>query len=415
MRRFETNYRLGENDTASPETFNSRFKDLDDRLNDHDELRGEILQLRDTVLYQAAQRIDDFILPALDSVREIQSSGFLIAGIAESSAVSFVEGEVSIAVDQDMKSIFRPTAFVALVRHDTADDWAVARVMEYHEDTGVLDLDILAVSGAAGPHEDVIVSATGGGAAGQIAFLNATKAAMEQAVTKRNEAVAAKEASDANALATAADRIATGEDRLATGADRLAAEGAAEAAALSAGSVDLTAFAKKDGSTAFTGVQSGVDPDGEADGQQLTTAAWVIAYIASVVTALKASASAIWAGTSDALFTTPKNIADSHAFQTLTDASTINWNMASGYNAKVTLGGSRTLGAPTNAIEGRTYVLRVIQDNNGTRTLAFNAAFDFGEAGAPTITTGANKHCMIVATCIDASTPKFATSFWPGA
>lgn len=415
MRRFETNYRLGENDTASPETFNSRFKDLDDRLNDHDELRGEILQLRDTVLYQAAQRIDDFILPALDSVREIQSSGFLVTGIAESSAVSFVEGEVSIAVDQDMKSIFRPTAFVALVRHDTADDWAVARTLDYHEDTGVLDLDILAVSGAAGPHEDVIVSATGGGAAGQIAFLNATRAAMEQAVTKRNEAVAAKETSDANALATAADRIATGEDRLATGADRLAAEGAAEAAALSAGSVDLSVLVKKDGSTAFTGVQSGVDPDGGATGQQLTTAAWVIAFVASAVAAIKASASAIWAGTSDALFTTPKNIADSHAFQTLTDSSTISWNMASGYNAKVTLGGNRTLGAPTNSIEGRTYMLRVIQSSPGTRTLAFNSCFDFGEAGAPTITTGTGKHCMIVATCVDSSTPKFATSFWPGA
>jgi hypothetical protein len=59
----------------------------------------------------------------------------------------------------------------------------------------------------------------------------------------------------------------------------------------------------------------------------------------------------------------------SSAFQTLTDAATIAWDMSAGFNAKVTLGGNRIIGTPTNPIEGRTYTLQLIQDGTGSRTI----------------------------------------------
>jgi hypothetical protein len=37
------------------------------------------------------------------------------------------------------------------------------------------------------------------------------------------------------------------------------------------------------------------------------------------------------------------------------------------------------------------YILRVTQDGTGSRTLAYNAAFKFGTAGAPVLTTTASK------------------------
>ena len=55
--------------------------------------------------------------------------------------------------------------------------------------------------------------------------------------------------------------------------------------------------------------------------------------------------------------------------------------------ASVTLTANRTLGAPTNLVDGAIYVLTVIQDAGGTNTLAYNAIFDFGAAGAPDLTT----------------------------
>jgi len=74
----------------------------------------------------------------------------------------------------------------------------------------------------------------------------------------------------------------------------------------------------------------------------------------------------------------------------LTDAATIAWDLSLGPSARVTLGGNRTLGAPTNGIAGNVYHLRVIQDGAGGRTLAYNAVFDWPAGVAPTVAAGSN-------------------------
>lgn len=63
---------------------------------------------------------------------------------------------------------------------------------------------------------------------------------------------------------------------------------------------------------------------------------------------------------------------------TLTDAANIDWAVGAAQSAKVTLGGNRTFNAPTGLVAGALYVLRVIQDGTGSRTLAWNAVFKFG-------------------------------------
>lgn len=76
----------------------------------------------------------------------------------------------------------------------------------------------------------------------------------------------------------------------------------------------------------------------------------------------------------------------------LTDAATIAVDGgASGKVFTVTLAGNRTVGAPTNIKQYETYTFRITQDGTGTRTLTWNAAFKFGGAGAPTLTTTAGK------------------------
>lgn len=75
--------------------------------------------------------------------------------------------------------------------------------------------------------------------------------------------------------------------------------------------------------------------------------------------------------------------------QTLSDGATISWDLADG-SAKVTLGGNRTLAAPTNMIAGRTYGLRVTQDGSGSRLISsWNAVYQFAGGTAPTLTTTA--------------------------
>ena len=79
-----------------------------------------------------------------------------------------------------------------------------------------------------------------------------------------------------------------------------------------------------------------------------------------------------------------------NAEATLTDASTISWNAITQPVAKVTLGGNRTLGAASGGVAGAFISLLIIQDGTGSRTVSFNAAYEFAADTAPTLTTTAN-------------------------
>lgn len=124
-----------------------------------------------------------------------------------------------------------------------------------------------------------------------------------------------------------------------------------------------------------------------------------------------ASAAEIRAGTVSAKTIAPDQLVASAAQQTLTDGATINWDMSLGYNAKVTLGGDRTFAAPTNPKAGLTYALEVIQDATGGRTVTWNAAFKWGSAGTPTLSTAAGKRDLVFLYCYDAGTPDFRATF----
>ena len=76
----------------------------------------------------------------------------------------------------------------------------------------------------------------------------------------------------------------------------------------------------------------------------------------------------------------------------LTDAATIAVDAAVGDVFTVTLAGNRTMGAPTNPVDGRTALFRIRQDATGSRTLAWNAAFAFAtNLPVPVLSTAANK------------------------
>lgn len=74
--------------------------------------------------------------------------------------------------------------------------------------------------------------------------------------------------------------------------------------------------------------------------------------------------------------------------QTLTDAATVNWDASVGQVATLTLGGNRTMAAPTNLKAGY-YSLKVIQDATGSRTITWNSVFKWPAGTAPTLTTTA--------------------------
>jgi len=77
---------------------------------------------------------------------------------------------------------------------------------------------------------------------------------------------------------------------------------------------------------------------------------------------------------------------------TLTDAATIAVDASLGNDFKVTLGGNRTLGNPTNPTDGQKIVFAIRQDGTGSRTLALGADYRLGtDITAVTLSTAANK------------------------
>ena len=81
---------------------------------------------------------------------------------------------------------------------------------------------------------------------------------------------------------------------------------------------------------------------------------------------------------------------------TLTDGATISWNMNTQSVCKVTLGGNRTLAAPTNGSTGQFATITVIQDGTGSRTLTWNGVYEFKDDTAPTLTTTGGKGDVFV-------------------
>lgn len=80
----------------------------------------------------------------------------------------------------------------------------------------------------------------------------------------------------------------------------------------------------------------------------------------------------------------------------LTDGSTISWDSQAAPVAKVTLAGNRSISAASNGVAGQFVSLLVIQDGTGSRTLTWNAAYEFKNDAAPTLTSTANKGDVFV-------------------
>lgn len=86
---------------------------------------------------------------------------------------------------------------------------------------------------------------------------------------------------------------------------------------------------------------------------------------------------------------------DYSASVALTDAATIIVDASKGNYFRVTLAGSRTLGAPSNPQDGQMIIFEVIQDGTGNRSLIYTSgaggyAFS-NDIPSPTLTVAANK------------------------
>jgi len=83
---------------------------------------------------------------------------------------------------------------------------------------------------------------------------------------------------------------------------------------------------------------------------------------------------------------------------TLTDGATVAWDVIASPVAKLTMAGNRTISAPsgTTPAAGQFVSLLLIQDGTGSRTITWNAVYEFTGDTAPTLTTTASKGDLFV-------------------
>jgi hypothetical protein len=101
--------------------------------------------------------------------------------------------------------------------------------------------------------------------------------------------------------------------------------------------------------------------------------------------------------------------------QTLTDAATIATNAALGNHFRVTLGGNRTLGNPTNPTDSQRVVWELIQDGTGSRTITLDTAFALGtDLSTVTLTTTASKRDFLGAIYNSVTSKWYVIAFMKG-
>jgi hypothetical protein len=197
------------------------------------------------------------------------------------------------------------------------------------------------------------------------------------AITAR---VASSTAAGIVELATDAETT-TGTDTVrATTPANVAAAITARAATTSApGIVELATTGE---ATAESDATRAVTPAGLADRAKLASPTFTGTVNAAALT-LSGTLTGVGAALSGRLSVTP---------DTLTDAATIVVDASLGNNFTVTLGGNRTLGNPSNAVDGQMIMFRIRQDGTGTRTLTLDTKYRFGtDITSITLTTTINK------------------------
>ncbi|UDL89514.1 hypothetical protein LGH82_31430 [Mesorhizobium sp. PAMC28654] len=141
-----------------------------------------------------------------------------------------------------------------------------------------------------------------------------------------------------------------------------------------------------------------------------------IALLDGSVTFVKLAAAALASaleyegGTATGKILTVDKVNAAMAETVLSDAATIAWDMATGFDFTVTLGGNRTLGNPTNCVVGRRGRIRVVQDGTGSRTLTKSSNHKTAAGAAILLSTAANAVDYIDYDCRSATDIRLSTS-----
>jgi hypothetical protein len=196
----------------------------------------------------ALLRINEILIPATKDIIEVTKFGFLLG--PSSSSVKLEIGPKTFVIDEgSQRDTFTPSPYLIIEHTFTIDNYAIARLVEYDNSTGILLVTITAVHGDPGPHTDWVISSTPGMADSTKLYHDAVGPMHDQVRTD-----AAQVAADKTAVQQAAD-------------------------ALFAAGLDAQSFIRKDATVDFLAPQKGVAPASSSNDTTFPTTGWTRARI----------------------------------------------------------------------------------------------------------------------------------------
>ena len=200
-------------------------------------------ELIDYIREAAVLRMNEILIPATEDIIEVTKLGFLLA--PSSTLITLAIGPANFFVDEGpQRDTFTPSPYLIVERVDNIDDYAIARLMNYSQETGQLDLQITAVHGNPGPHSDWMISSTPG-------MADSTKLYHDAIAPMHSQVVAD------------ADDVRIKHQEILDAAESLEQAG-----------LDLFNYVRRDGTVPFTAVQPGVSPITSSNDTSLATTAW---------------------------------------------------------------------------------------------------------------------------------------------
>jgi hypothetical protein len=220
-------YKFKATDTLEPRTINPVIEDIDLRTSQLEDQAGAIQETLGNINDIALGRINEILVPAAEKIQQLTSLGFLIARSAsiKTLVVSAVP-TLFIVADGASRDLFTPSPFLAIERQNTTDDYAVARLIAYNRDNGELLVEVLAVYGNPGPHNDWTITASPGVSETVRQQLATTQAVRDNVIGIRDAAIEAitaiaQEADDARDIAVNKAGAASDSAALAQAATQL--------------------------------------------------------------------------------------------------------------------------------------------------------------------------------------------------
>jgi hypothetical protein len=229
---------------------------LEARFQDLEEVDRMLTKIGEDIRAAALLRMNDILIPATEDILAVTKLGFLLAPI--STPYTLVLGYMAMYVDEGVqRDTFTPSPYLIIEHVDAPDDYAIARLVNYDQKTGILEVNITAIHGSPGPHP-YMVSSTPGMADSAKLYHDAITPMHEVVVSDHEEVVF------------------------------LHAEIMAAAQALAESGLDAYAFIRRDGTVPFEALQVGLAPPSNANDNYIPTSGWVRSRIVEYVnTAVK--------------------------------------------------------------------------------------------------------------------------------